>query len=91
MPIDVIKIDVGDSSAAGYTGIAQTRLEIGKYLSSSIYVSYVHQFGALQIGTQVLSANLGTFEYRFKRHYALDLTIGDAPEGRADLFWSIRY
>jgi translocation and assembly module TamB len=91
LPIDVIKIDVGDSSTAGYTGIAQTRLEIGKYLTNSIYVSYVHQFGALQIGTQVLSANLGTFEYRFKRHYALDLTIGDAPEGRADLFWSIRF
>ena len=86
LPIDVIKVDVGDSATFN-----QTRLEVGKYIKDNIYVSYVHQFGQLLIGTRRLSGNLGNFEYRFKRHYALEFSIGDAPEGKADLVWTKRY
>jgi autotransporter translocation and assembly factor TamB len=86
LPIDVIKVDVGDTP-----DFSQTRLEIGKYIKRNVYVSYVHQFGQLLIGTRILSANIGSVEYRFKRNYAVDLSIGDAPEGKADLYWTLRF
>ena len=86
LPIDVIKVDVGDTP-----DFSQTRLEIGKYIKRNVYVSYAHQFGQLLIGTRILSANEASVEYRFKRNYAVDLTAGDAPEGKADLYWTLRF
>ena len=86
LPIDVIKIDVGDSPT-----LNQTRLEVGKYIKNNVYVSYVHQFGQLLVGTRRLSGNLANVEYRFKRNYAVEFSIGDAPEGKADLVWTLRY
>ena len=86
LPIDVIKVDVGDSPSFN-----QTRLEVGKYIKNNIYVSYVHQFGQLLVGTRRLSGNLANIEYRFKRRYALEFSIGDAPEGKAALVWTLRY
>ncbi len=88
LPIDVIKVETGDGS---YGGVTSTRVEIGKYITESIYVSYVHQFGQTQIGTRRISANQGDFEYRFLKRFSLDLSIGDAPAGRADLFWTLRF
>ncbi|MEO6954184.1 MAG: translocation/assembly module TamB domain-containing protein [Polyangia bacterium] len=86
LPIDVIKVDVGDSPTFN-----QTRLEVGKYIKNNVYVSYVHQFGQLLVGTRRLSGNIGNVEYRFLRNFALELSIGDAPEGKADLVWTLRY
>jgi translocation and assembly module TamB len=88
LPIDVIKVDTGDGENGG---LGSTRIELGKYITESIYVGYVHQFGQIQIGTRRLSQNQGDFEYRFKRRYALELSIGDAPAGKADLFWTLRF
>jgi autotransporter translocation and assembly factor TamB len=88
LPIDVIKVDTGET---GPSGALSTRLEVGKYLTDSVYISYAHQFGFIQIGTRRLSANVGELRYRFRRSYALDLVVGDAPAGKMDLFWARRY
>ena len=87
LPIDVIKVDTG---AEGYTGLATTRLEVGKYITDSIYVSYVHQFG--QPNTlHKINSNEANLEYRFKRHYEVATKFGDAGVGSVDLYWSYRF
>ena len=88
LPIDVIKVDTGTE---GSTGLADTRVEIGKYITDTIYVSYVHQFGSTFVGTQQFNTNEADLEWRFKKHYELETAFGDAAVGRVNLYWTIRY
>ncbi len=88
LPIDVIKVDTGTE---GSTGLGDTRVEIGKYLTDSIYVSYVHQFGSTFVGTQRFNANEANLEWRFARRFELETGFGDAAVGRLNLFWTVRY
>ena len=87
LPIDVIHIETGES---GYTGLDDTRLEIGKYVTESVYVSYIHQFGAVSTLTRA-NSNEGRLEYRFLKSFQLDASFGDAAIGGIDLFWTRRY
>ncbi len=87
LPIDVIKIDTGGEDYAGFN---QTRVEVGKYLTENVYISYVHQFGPPP-GLVVTNSNEGHVEYRFKRRYELDTSYGDNGVGGIDLYWTIRY
>ena len=84
LPIDVIRVE-GDDSAAG-----TSRLEVGKYITESIYLSYVHQFGA-PTGLHPVNANEAQLQYRFKRHYQLETRFGDAGVGAVNFYWSLRY
>jgi translocation and assembly module TamB len=88
LPIDVIKVDTGTEGA---TGLGDTRVEVGKYITDSVYVSYVHQFGSTFVGTQRFNANEAELEWRFKKHYELETAFGDAAVGRVNLYWTIRY
>ena len=88
LPIDVIKVDTGTEGA---TGLGDTRVEVGKYITDSVYVSYVHQFGSTFVGTQRFNANEADLEWRFKKHYELEKGFGDAAVGKVNLFWTIRY
>ncbi|HXU71680.1 MAG TPA: translocation/assembly module TamB domain-containing protein [Polyangia bacterium] len=88
LPIDVIKVDTGTEGA---TGLGDTRLEVGKYITDTIYVSYVHQFGSTFVGTQRFNANEADLEWRFKKRYELETAFGDAAVGRVNLYWTIRY
>ena len=88
LPIDVIKVDTGTEGA---TGLADTRVEVGKYITDSVYVSYVHQFGATFVGTQRINSNEANLEWRFKKRYELETAFGDAALGRVNLYWTIRY
>ena len=72
LPIDVIKVDTGTEGA---TGLGDTRVEVGKYITDSIYVSYVHQFGSTFVGTQRFNANEADLEWRFKKRYELELGV----------------
>lgn len=83
LPVDVLKVDVGSE---GYTGLADTRLEVGKYLSDDLYISYMHQFGS-QTGTRRRNTNQASLEYRFLRSYNLVTMFGDAGVGSLDLYW----
>jgi autotransporter translocation and assembly factor TamB len=88
LPIDVLKVETGEQ---GYTGLASTRVELGKYITESIYVSYVHQFGELQIGARRLNANEANVQWRFRRHFEVNTRFGDAGVGALDFFWTFRY
>jgi translocation and assembly module TamB len=88
LPIDVIKVDTGTEGA---TGLGDTRLEVGKYITDSVYVSYVHQFGSTFVGTQRFNSNEADLEWRFKKRFALETAFGDAAVGRVNLYWTIRY
>jgi autotransporter translocation and assembly factor TamB len=87
LPVDVLKVELGSE---GYTGASTTRIEIGKYLSSQLYVSYVHQFGTLP-GRVRVNSNQATVEWRFARHFQLDTTYGDAGVGGTDLVFKYRF
>jgi translocation and assembly module TamB len=91
LPIDVIKVDTGGSSSSDSTGLGDTRIEVGKYITDTIYVSYVHQFGSTTIGTQRLNSNEADLEWRFKKRYELETAFGDAAVGRVNLYWTVRY
>lgn len=89
LPIDVIKVDTGTEGA---TGVGDTRLEIGKFITDTLYVSYIHQFGNTMVGTrQRRNANEANLEWRFKKRYELELAFGDAAVGRVNLYWTLRY
>ncbi len=88
LPIDVIKVDTGDD---GYTGLGSTRLEVGKYLTEKIYVSYVHQFGGNLNALRKANSNEADLEYRFKRHYEVATRFGDAGVGAVDFYWTYRF
>jgi translocation and assembly module TamB len=88
LPIDVVKVDTGNEGA---TGIADTRIEVGKYLTDTIYVSYVHQFGSLMVGTQRLNSNEANLNWRFYKRLELETAFGDAAVGHVNIFWSIRF
>ncbi len=84
LPIDVIRID-SDSALAG-----TSRLEVGKYLTQSIYLSYLHQFGTPS-GLHPVNANEAQLQYRFLRHYQVETKFGDAGVGAVNFYWSRRY
>jgi translocation and assembly module TamB len=88
LPIDVIKVDTGTEGA---TGLGDTRVEVGKYITDTVYVSYVHQFGSTFVGTQRFNSNEADLEWRFKKRYELETGFGDAAVGKVNLFWTIRY
>jgi translocation and assembly module TamB len=88
LPIDVIKVDTGTE---GTTGLGDTRVEVGKYITDSVYVSYVHQFGSTFVGTQRFNSNEADLEWRFKKRYEVETAFGDAAVGRVNLYWTVRY
>ena len=82
--VDVIRVDNNDSTSG------TSRLEVGKYITESIYLSYVHQFGA-PTGIHPVNSNEAQLQYRFKRHYQLETKFGDAGVGAVNFYWSLRY
>lgn len=87
LPVDVFNLDTGTE---GPTGLGQTRVEVGKYITDKIYVSYVHQFGP-PAGVTAVNSNEGRVEYRFWPGLEVDSSFGDAGVGGVDLYWTIRY
>jgi autotransporter translocation and assembly factor TamB len=87
LPIDVLRVNTGGDDLGG---LGQTRVEVGKFVTDKLYLSYVHQFGT-PTGTRRVNSNQAQMEYRFKRRFALDTMFGDAGQGAIDLFWSLRY
>ncbi len=86
LPIDVLKIDLGNQ---GY-GFESTRLEVGKYLTDDLYLSYLHQFGNLS-GLRKINANQASLEYHFLRAYSFQTLFGDAGVGSLDFYWTHRF
>jgi translocation and assembly module TamB len=69
------------------TGGTDTRVEVGRYVSERIYLSYAHVFGALATANQ----NEARVEYRMTRRWMLETVFGDAGQGGVDALWTYRF
>ena len=78
--VDVVSIDTGSE------GLASTRLEVGKYLSDSLYLGYTFQPGANQSRGE--NTHAGRLEYQVSKDVCLEATAGTAPAFGADVVWS---
>ncbi len=87
--LDILRVEaVKDKSTdAGGNGATETRVEIGKYISERVYLSYGHVFGA----TENQNKNEAHVEYRMTRRWLVETVFGDAGVGGADAMWSYRY
>ena len=59
------------------TGDTDTRVEVGKYVTERIYLSYAHIFGAPDNANQ----NEAHVEYRMTRRLMMETVFGDAGQG----------
>jgi translocation and assembly module TamB len=78
--VDVVSIDTGSE------GLASTRVEVGKYLSDSLYLGYTFQPGANKARGE--NTHAGRLELQLSKNVCLEATAGDAPAAGADVVWS---
>jgi len=68
-------------------GLLAERVEVGKYVSERVYVSYAHVFGA----TETQNSNEAQAEYHISPRWLAQTVFGDAGVGGFDAFWTYRY
>jgi len=87
--LDVLRVEnVKQVDKEGYaTGDSDTRVEVGKYISDRVYLSYAHVFAAPDDANQ----NEAHVEYRLTRRWMLESVFGDAGVGGVDALWTYRY
>ncbi len=87
--LDVLRVE-NEKSLNGEgvaTGDTDTRVEVGKYISDRVYLSYAHVFGA----NEYTNENEAHVEYRITRRWMLESVFGDAGVGGVDALWTFRY
>ncbi len=87
LPIDVVR----PLDQQSYAELSQSPLEVGRYVTDRIYVSYEHRFGS-RMGRSEANANEARAEYKLgsKGHWQLDTTFGDGGVGGIYVFWSTK-
>jgi autotransporter translocation and assembly factor TamB len=87
--LDVMRVEKQDVKTAEgtATGVTNTRVEVGKYISQRVYLSYAHVFGAPSTANQ----NEAHVEYRVSRRWVLETIFGDAGQGGIDALWTHRF
>lgn len=83
LPIDIVDVVSIDTGAEG---LSSTRVEVGKYLSDSLYLGFTLQPGANRARGE--SAYTGRLELQLSRDVSLEAAAGDAPTVGADVVWS---
>lgn len=84
LPIDIVDVV---SIETGAEGLESTRVEVGKYLSDSLYLGYVGQPGANKARGE--SVHTGRLELQVSKDVSLQASGGvDAPAFGADVVWS---
>jgi autotransporter translocation and assembly factor TamB len=89
LPIDVIKVERGDGRGA-FSSQGLTRIEVGKHLTSRLYVSYLHQFGT-PTGIERVNSNEARVDYRFGGRFQLSTRFGDEGIGSVNFYWVVRF
>jgi autotransporter translocation and assembly factor TamB len=86
--LDVLRVEKQDvkTPSGQATGDTDTRVEVGKYVTERIYLSYAHIFGAPVNANQ----NEAHVEYRMTRRWMLETIFGDAGQGGVDALWTYR-
>jgi translocation and assembly module TamB len=87
LPLDVFSIEAGEE------GLADARLEVGKYLTDELYLGYSGRLGTAQnqSSTRRENANAVRLEYQFTPRWGVQVEYGDAQQGGADVIWSKDY
>jgi autotransporter translocation and assembly factor TamB len=87
--LDVLRVQNVEMRTAGGapTGLTDTRVEVGKYVTDRIYISYAHIFG----GTETSNANEARIEYRLTNRWLIQTIFGDAGAGSIDALWTYRH
>jgi autotransporter translocation and assembly factor TamB len=79
IPVDVLRVETGDDGFTDY------RVEAGKYLTDTLFLSLQYQFGAEQDeNTTSISV-----EYRFAPRWTFEVEAGDRANGEANIFWDV--
>ncbi|MFW5966042.1 MAG: translocation/assembly module TamB domain-containing protein [Persicimonas sp.] len=79
LPLDVIRVEAGEE------GFRDARLQLGTYLTETVFVSYSYRFGAEEDEAQ----NIGKVEYRFAPRWSLETTYSDRLTGEFNIFWDV--
>lgn len=79
LPLDVLRVETG---ARGFAG---GRLEVGKYVTSDIFLAYRHEFGA----DEDVASNVVRGEYHFLPRSMLELIYTDRNEVSLNVFWDV--
>ena len=87
--LDVLRVETvkEETKEAATPGDSDTRIEVGKYISDRVYLSYAHLFG----GSETQNRNEAHVEYRITRRWLLETVFGDAGVGGVDALWTYRY
>jgi autotransporter translocation and assembly factor TamB len=87
--LDVMRVEGQDvkNDEGQATGETDTRVEVGKYITERIYLSYAHIFGAPDNANQ----NEAHVEYRMTRRLMMESIFGDAGQGALDALWTYRF
>jgi translocation and assembly module TamB len=87
--VDVMRVEGQEvkNEEGGATGDTDTRVEVGKYISERVYLSYAHIFGAPENANQ----NEAHVEYRMTRRLMMESIFGDAGQGGVDALWTYRF
>jgi autotransporter translocation and assembly factor TamB len=84
---DVLKIEAGEE------GLSTGRLEIGKYITEDLLVSYHHNFGSGQQAKPGEMRNVIEVEYYFAPRWMVAGEFGDAAAGggvgQVNVFWDV--
>ena len=69
---------------------ALSPLEVGRYVSDRVYISYEHQFGA-SLGRSAANGNESQVKLQLPHGGELDTAVGDAGVAGVYLYWTYRY
>jgi translocation and assembly module TamB len=79
LPLDVVRLRPGEE------GFADARVEVGKYITQDIFVSYILRLGAEEgEGINVISV-----DYHFAPSWSLEFQTSDALTGGVNIFWDV--
>jgi autotransporter translocation and assembly factor TamB len=86
--LDVLRVqNVQQTNAQGQpTGDTDTRVEVGKYVTDRIFLSYAHVFGA----PENANSNEAHLEYFLTHRWVIETVFGDAGVGSIDALWTWR-
>lgn len=77
VPVDVLRLD------PALPGMEGGRLEVGKYLTNNLFLSYRRQFGA----DENVASNVIRLEYHFLPRWMGELRYTDRNEGAINIYW----
>ena len=80
LPVDVFRFE------SGRGGLGGSRLRVGKYVTSDLFVSYAYKFGGDE---EEESGGEARVEYHFLPRWLIEAKYGDNQTGELNVFWDV--